>query len=339
MKTPNSKKKFLIALLLLVTLIATGTMGYMILEGDRFLNALYMTIITISTVGFGEVHVLSEPGKIFTIILILLSISIYAFAITIITNYFLEGQIAILSKGYWKKTLHKMENHIIICGFGRNGQQAARELDAHHQRYIVIEQNHDLVMKNIDRQVQFIEGDSTQDEILKKAFIEKAKALITTLPIDADNLYVVLTARSLNPSLKIISRASDEISEKKLKIAGANSVVMPEFVGGTHMADLVARPDVVEFLEHISIHGVHPTNLEEIMCDKIHPSAENKTIQEIGIRSKTGVNIIGYKTQEGSYILNPPPDTPVTKGAKLFVLGTKSEIETVKDVLRHSLKD
>lgn len=334
MEASGSKRKIITAVTLVISLIITGTLGYMLIEGDNFLNSLYMTIITVSTVGFGEIHKFSAPGKIFTIFIIILSISIYAYSITIITNYFLEGQLAVLIKGYRANKQRNMENHVIICGYGRNGQQACRELDSHGQPYLVIDQSHDLVVKHMDHEAQFIEGDATLDETLRKANVEKARALITTLPIDADNLYVVLTARSLNPLLKIISRASDESSEKKLKIAGANSVVMPEKVGGAHMAILVARPDVLEFLEHLSVHGVDPTNLAEITCMDLGSQIENKTFHEIGIRTKTGVNIIGFKSPEGNYLLNPSPDTPVSKGAKLFVLGTPEEIRKVKALLQ-----
>jgi voltage-gated potassium channel len=334
MESSAGKRKIITAVILVISLIVTGTLGYMLIEGDDFLNSLYMTIITVSTVGFGEIHKFSAPGKIFTIFIIILSISIYAYSITIITNYFLEGQLAVLIKGYRAIKQRNMENHVIICGYGRNGQQACLELDSHGQPYLVIDQNHDLVLKHMGKEAQFIEGDATLDETLKKAHVEKARALITTLPIDADNLYVVLTARSLNPSLKIISRASDESSEKKLKIAGANSVVMPEKVGGTHMAILVARPDVLEFVEHLSIHGEDPTKLVEITCMNLSPEVADKTFHEIGIRSKTGVNIIGFKSPEGSYLLNPSPGTPVSKGSKLFVLGTSEEIRKVKALLR-----
>ena len=315
-------------------LIVTGTLGYLIIEGDNFLNSLYMTIITVSTVGFGEIHKLTEAGKIFTIVLIILSISIYAFAITIITNYFLEGQLDVLIKGYRTKIKGKMENHVIICGFGRNGQQAARELDAHEQKYLIIDQSHDLIMKYMDSRAQIIEGDATQDEVLKKAFVEKAKALITTLPLDADNLYVTLTARSLNPNIKIISRASDESSEKKLKMAGANSTVMPETVGGTHMATLVAKPDIVEFLEHLSVHGAEPTNLEEIICTSLPDGKKDSTINDLGIRKQTGANIIGYKNAEGQFFLNPSPETIVIPGSKFFVLATKEQVYNIKRLLQ-----
>jgi voltage-gated potassium channel len=331
----DSRKRLLLALALMFFLIMTGTVGYMFIEKDDFLNSLYMTVITISTVGFREIHKLTPAGMIFTIILIVLSISIYAFAITIITNYLIEGQLTFFLRGYRSKNKRKMENHVIICGYGRNGQQAARELAAHNQPHIVIDNNHDLILNHLDKSSHFIKGDATQEDLLHKASIEKALALITTLPVDADNLYVVLTARSINSNLKIISRASDESSEKKLRIAGANTVVMPEKVGGSHMATLVARPDILEFLEHLSVHGEEPTNLEEILCSDIHPSIENKTIYDIGIRKNTGVNIIGFKSPQGKYIMNPSPETPVSKDSKLFVLGTAKQVALVKEILRN----
>jgi voltage-gated potassium channel len=309
----------------------------MIIEDINLLDSVYMTIITISTVGFKEVHDFSAAGKIFTIILIILSISIYAYSITIITSYLLEGEITYLLLGYRSKNRKKMENHVIICGYGRNGQQAAKELEAYNQPYIVIDQSHDIIIKNMNSKSAFMEGDATRDEILIKAQIKKAKALITTLPIDADNLYVVLTARSLNPKLTIISRASDESTEAKLKFAGVNNIVMPEKVGGAHMASLVTKPDVVEFLEHLSIHGTEPTNLEEIVCSYLPDNKSNKTINELGIRKKTGANIIGFKQPDGKFILNPGPDTEVIAGSKFFILGTREQVDKMKVLLQKPL--
>jgi voltage-gated potassium channel len=330
----ENKRKIIIALALMFILIAIGTIGFMIIEGDDFLNSLYMTIITISTVGFREIHKLTTSGMIFTIVLIVLSISIYAFAITIITNYLIESQLTIFIRGNRSKKKRKMENHVVICGYGRNGQQAVRELAAHGQEYVVIDRSHDLILKNLDSTHRFLEGDATQEDLLEKASIHKARALITTLPDDAENLYVVLTARSLNPNLVIISRATDVSSEKKLKIAGANNVVMPEKVGGSHMATIVARPDVMEFLQHLSIHGDEPTNLEEILCTSALEGTKNNTILSMGIRKHSGVNIIGLKNPKGDLILNPPPDTPLIPGSKLFVLATNEQMIKLKSLLQ-----
>ncbi len=316
-----------------------GITGYMVIEGDRFINALYMTVITISTVGFGEIHNLSTTGKIFTMILILSSFGTYAYAISLITTHFVEGQLAgfFVGGGRNKLKLRKMDNHIIICGFGRNGQQAAHELIAHKQSFVIVDNNHDLILHNLGKDYHFVEGDATNDDVLGKANIKNAKALITTLPNDADNLFVALTARSLNPDLIVISRASTESSEKKLKIAGVNNVVMPERVGGAHMATLIAKPDVMEFLDKLSVHGEAPTNLEEIICSDLPENVLNQTINDIGIRRRTGANIIGFKTPDGEFILNPSPELKVTKGSKLFVLGTPDQIKSMKNMIMSEL--
>lgn len=335
----SSKKKILTALIILMIIIIVGVTGYMIIEGDDFLDALYMTVITTSTVGFGEIHRLSPPGKVFTMFLILSSFGTYAYAISIITTYFVEGQMAgfFIGGSRNKSKVRKMDKHVIICGFGRNGQQAAHELIAHGQAFVIIDNNHDLIMHHLGDDYLFVEGNATEDDILEKANIKTARALITTLPNDADNLFVALTARSLNPDLIIISRASTESSEKKLKIAGVNNVVMPERVGGAHMATLIANPDVMEFLDRLSVHGDAPTNLEEIVCSELPLYMLDKTIYEIGIRKKTGANIIGYKTPDGEFILNPSPDLIVSKGSKFFVLGTPEQIANMKKMIKAEL--
>ncbi len=305
----------------------------MFIEDDNFLNALYMTVITVSTVGFGEVHKLSPEGKIFTMFLILISFTTYAYALTTISTHFFEGQLKFFLRGYGTKTIRKMQNHVVICGYGRNGQQVAKEMKAHNHQFVVIDQNHDVVIKNSEKDSGFLEGDATQDEVLLKANIKTAKALITTLPIDADNLYVVLTARALNPNLEIISRATNESSEKKLRMAGVDNVVMPERVGGAHMANLVTTPDIIEFLDHVSVHGEDPTSLEQFECPEVSSASEIKTIGEYAIRRKTGANIIGFKTPDGRYILNPKPETKVIPGSKLFVLGTPKQIKNMEETL------
>lgn len=317
-------------------IIVIGVSGYMIIEGDSFINALYMTIITISTVGFGEIHKLSVPGKLFTIFLILSSFGTYAYAISMITTYFVEGSVTsfIRGEGKRKSKARKMDNHIIICGYGRNGQQAVQELIAHKQSFVIVENQHDVIMEHLGEDIRFVEGDATNDDILIKANIKNAKALITTLPNDADNTYVTLTARELRPDIIIISRASNESSEKKLKIAGVNNVVMPERVGGAHMATLVAKPDITEFLDHLSVHGAAPTILEEIVCSDMPRSLLGKPIFELKVRRKTGANIIGLKTPEGEFILNPSPELTVDKASKLFVLGTPEQIESMKQIMR-----
>ena len=333
MERLSSRTKITIGLSMIVGILVMGVAGYMIIEDDGFLDALFMTMITISTVGYGTIHNLSDAGKIFTIFLIISSFTTYAYALTTLSVHFFEGQLQYFISGYRKKTFRKMQDHVVICGFGRNGQQVANELKAHNHQYVVIDQSHELIVKNLDKADIYIEGDATQDEVLIKANIRTAKAMVSTLPVDADNLYVVLTARALNPSLEIISRGSDESSERKLRMAGVDNVVMPERVGGAHMANLVTRPDVIEFMDHVSVHGDDPTTLEEITCPDLPDHVKSKTIYEIGIRRKTGANIIGYKTPDGRYLLNPTADTKVISGSKIFVLGTPDQITKMKDIL------
>jgi len=332
MERLSSEKKVLIGIISIISIIVLGVSGFMTIENDSFLNAFYMTIITISTVGFGEIHKLSDAGKIFTMFLIIMSFTTYAYALTTISTYFFEGQLNFFMKGYRTKTFKNMQNHVVICGYGRNGQQAAKELLAHNHKFIVIDENRELIVQNLEKYGNFIEGNATQDETLIKAKIRNARALITTLPVDADNLYVVLTARALNPGLEIISRATDENSEKKLRMAGVDSVVTPERLGGAHMANLVTTPDIIEFMDHVSVHGEDPTTLEEIVCPDLAENTKSKTIFEIG-RKKSGANIIGFKAPDGRYILNPPPETKVNPGSKLFVLGTPEQIKIMTEIL------
>lgn len=333
MEKLSGRNNTYIGLTLLISIMFIGVSGYMVIEGDDFLNALYMTVITISTVGFSEIHKLSDAGKIFTIFLIISSITTFAYSLTTLSKHLFEDRINLLIKGYGTKTIKKMQNHIVICGYGRNGQQVANELKVSGHPFVIIDQKNDLIDFETKKNILFVQGDATEDKILLLANIKTAKALITTLPLDADNLYVVLTARALNPNLVIISRAANESSETKLRMAGVDNVVMPERVGGAHMANLVTRPDIIEFMDHVSVHGDDPTTLEEILCDDLYGNAISKTIFEIGIRKVSGANIIGFKTPDGRFILNPSPDTIVIKGSKLFVLGTPEQISKMKAVL------
>jgi len=327
-------RRILFAILLVFTITVIGISGYVIIEGMAFLDALYMTVITVATVGFREVQPLSDAGKLFTISLIITSIGAFAYALSVITSHIVEGEIQQLLKVYQKKThRRKMKNHIIVCGYGRYGTQATRELIAHKHPFIIIEQHKKVIVESEQDIIHFVEGDATNDEVLMKAGVTHAKALITTFPVDADNLFVVLTARSLNPNMTIISRASNDSSEKKLKFAGANKIVMPDKVGGTHMAALVVNPDVVDFLNNISIHGADETRLQEIIISEISENLNDKTINGLNIRKQSGANIVGYKTINGEFITNPLPTTKLVPGSKLFVLGTPEQIEKMKDLI------
>jgi voltage-gated potassium channel len=326
--------KLYLALGLILAIITIGITGFILIEDYNFLEAFYMTIITITTVGFQEVKPLSEVGRIFTSFLIITSFGTFAYAITAITKYVVEGEFNYYYKFYKvNDTINKLNNHVIICGFGRNGKQAASVLQRNKQSFVIIEKNDSLVQQVREQGFLCVQGDCTQDDVLNKTGITNASALITTLPIDADNLFVVLTARSINANLTIISRASDDNSDKKLKIAGANNVIMPDKIGGAHMAALVIKPDVIEFLDHITGQGPN-INLEEIVFNELPEQLRNHTIKDLEVRNKSGANIIGFKTAHGEYVINPSADTKIIPGAKLFVLGTPEQVSRLRELFQ-----
>ncbi|PLW97194.1 MAG: potassium channel protein [Marinilabiliales bacterium] len=331
----DSARNLILAGIYLIGIVLTGIFGFMLIDDFSLINAMYMTVITVSTVGFREAQPLSDGGKLFTSFLILASLGVLTYFITSITQSLFKSQMSFFYPGFSKRKKNaKMENHVVVVGYGRNGDQVVKELMAFGSNVVVIDENHEIVINNIGRPIRFIEGNATDDEILIKADVKSARALITTLPNDADNLFVVLTARALNPALKIISRASSDSAEKKLRMAGVDSVVLPERVGGAHMATLVAQPDIVEFLEHLTLHSDTPTQLMEIACHELPEGMRNKPIRDFAIRRKSGANIIGMKTAQGELIMNPSPDTKLIPESKLFVLGTIEQIDDLKELLQ-----
>lgn len=322
-------------LLLLFGVIILGVIGYMILEGFSFIEAFYMTIITISTVGFGTVHEFSSMGMLFASFLIIFSFGIFAYTVTTFTHLAVEG----VFKNYFlnrqvKKRIRKLENHVIVCGYGRNGKQATIELADHNEDCIVVDMSHEIIEEIKDStDLLFIQGDASHDDILEEAQIKRAKALITALPNDSDNLFIVLSAKELNPNIKIISRASEEKSDRKLKRAGADNVIMPDKIGGARMAKLVAQPDIVEFIESIMIQSHNDVSLKEIFCTNMREEFVGQTIASIGIRHKSGANIVGLKNKNEEHIFNPSPEIKLEREYKLFVLGSPSQIKNFTDVL------
>lgn len=312
-----------------------GTAGYMVIEGMSFTEAVYMTVITITTVGFKEVEPLSNVGMWFTSFLIVVSFGIFVFAVTSITRFMIDGVL----RNYYRdrkvnRQIEKLSDHVIICGFGRNGRQAAFDLQMHKIPFIVIENSPDVVeMLRLSESTLYIEGDATLDEIMQQAGIGSARAMITTLPVDADNLYVVLTAKGINPGLTIISRASNENSDIKLKRAGATNVIMPDRVGGQRMAKLVIQPDVVEFIDYIMLQESDSVFLEELSCSGLASCYDGKNIHELDVRNKTGANIIGLRRADRSYIINPSRDVKLTSSDRLFVLGTINQIKILRKLL------
>lgn len=321
------RSKLNTAISLLITLLGVGVVGFKILTQSSWIDALYMTVITITTVGFKEVSPLGDSGKIFTIFLILASVIIVGYAIKVITEYIItKNDVEELKQKKMQKKIDAMSNHIIICGYGRNGKQAAKKLLAHKKSFVVIEKEKERAKKYQSQLIPFVAGNANDDEILMQAGIDRASTLISALPRDSDNLFVVLSARQINKDMHIISRASQETTYSKLKLAGANNVILPDMIGGDHMASLVVVPDLVEFIDNLGIVGESQINIEEIAAEKLYDTANLQTIKDLELRKKTGCNVIGYKGPGGEYIINPEANQNLPAGSKVIVLGRPEQI-------------
>ncbi|MDT0552456.1 potassium channel family protein [Urechidicola vernalis] len=327
------KKKLYAAVGLLFIVLSIGVSGYMIISGDNFIDALYMTVITVSTVGFGLIHPLSIEAKIFTIVLIFLSVFLYGYVLKVISENIAIGTFfKELKHKNMQKKIDNLVGHTVVCGYGRNGQQAVTKLKKFNQTCVVIEQGDDKLLQLEQEEILYLKGDATDDDVLEASGIEKAKCLIVALPSDADNLFVVLSARQLNKKITIISRASEESTYKKLKIAGADNVIMPDKLGGDHMASLVVTPDIIEFVDMLSMEGELSANLQEVLVDNLPSSYLKKSIRDLDLRKKTGCSVIGFKNGNNDYIVNPEADITLDKGSKLIVLGRPEQVEKLKSL-------
>ena len=323
-------------LVILLVIMLTGTIGFIFFEGYTIIDAVYMTTITLATIGYNEVEPLSDGGKIFNIIFIISSFAVFAFIISSLTRDIVSGEMARHLKN--RKFMHaisKFSGHVIICGFGRHGQQAAEILAANKMDYVVIDKD-DVHMKNWlkeDKKLVYIHGDAMEDEIIMKAGIMKAKAILLTFPADADNVFTVLSIRAMNPGIIIISRAQLKSSVGKLKTAGANHVILPELIGGAYMASLVSSPDVIELIN--SLWGAQPesAHIESVAYENLPDNIKEKSIREIVQWVNTGVNCLGIKDKEGSFIINPPQETIIGVEMKIIFFGSLQQIVGLKKVV------
>ena len=323
-----------LAMAFVIGVVIFGSVGYVLVEGYSWVEALYMTVITVSTVGFGEVRELSDNGMVFTTVLIMGSLGTFAYSLSALTTYFVNGEYRnTFKEARLKQEVEKLSDHVIVCGLGRVGDMAVQELVDHNNAVVVVENDPEKAEWLGSKGVLVISGDATRDENLADAGITRAKSVITTLPDDAQNLYVVLAAREMAPNIHIISRASMSNSVSKLRVAGANNVIMPDKVGGAHMASLVVMPDVLEFLDHVRIQGADAINLEEIPVNVLPQGLKASTLGELDARNRVGVNVVGVKKSDGDFIINPGRDTPLDDACKLFVLGTVEQIRTLNRLL------
>lgn len=333
---PFFKSPLTRALSLLLFVLLFGVFGFYWIETNYSLfDALYMTVITLSTVGYGEVGNLSDQGRTFAILFILIGFLIVAIAIRFIVEYLISGwSINALKQKKNTEMINALEGHTIVCGYGRNGRQAVTRLKRHQQAYVVIEQNEQLITDN-EKEVLFLKGDALKDDILLAAGIKRAKNLISALPDDADNLFVVLSARQLKPEIDIVSRVSEENNQSKLALAGANHVIMPDKIGGDYMAALLTVPDLIHFLGNLDWwkDEISP-NVEEVDLSKVPETYHNKTLAEMDLRKRTGCNVIGYRDENGRQFINPDASLSLSTQGKLIVLGSGESIKKLNQMFQ-----
>lgn len=326
-------KKAIGGILVAIAILLVGTIGYMLLEGWNCFDALYMTVITLTTVGYGETHELSGTGKAFTLILILVGAGVLFYIISMIAEFVVEGQIReVLGRHKLEKQIKKLKDHYIICGYGRVGQTVCEIFSSKSLKMVVIDKNSDRIAQLQKNGLLYVEGEATNEESLIEAGIERAMTLVSALGSDVDNLYVTLSARGLNPGLFIIARSGSIGSGKKLLRAGADKVVSPYRIGARRMARMILHPTTTDFLELLRNEKMTNFQLEEIpvgsSSDLIGVSLEN-----LGMRQNFKLNIVAIKKADGNILFNPSSKDIVEAGDTLIVIGADDNIAKLERLL------
>jgi voltage-gated potassium channel len=323
-----------ISIVVLLALVSLGATGYMVIEDWRFLDALYMTVITLGTVGFKEVHDLSDYGKVFTIVLIFIGVSVLGYIVGSLAQIMFEGQFQrIIGRKKVEKKIDSLQDHYIICGFGRIGQLICKEFAAKPIPFLVIEKHPEAHEKLHHEEYLHLRGDATEDETLLRAGIRRAKGLISVVTSDTENVYITLTARGLNPELYILARSGEEGSEIKLRRAGANKVVSPYVIGGSRMAQAILRPNVVDFIEIATGREHLELQMEEIMIPH-HSGFVGENLISSGFRKETGTIIVGIKKGDGTMVFNPDSHSLIEADDTLIVLGHPDAIQKLEDLIK-----
>ncbi|MEZ5403978.1 MAG: potassium channel protein [Bryobacteraceae bacterium] len=331
----RTSARILTVLVLIAALLAVGTAGFVLLSGYPVFDALYMSVITITTVGYGEVHPLTRAGRIFNTFLLLVGAGVMAYAFSAVTQSIFESQFGdIIHKRRNRKMIDRLKNHYILCGFGRVGRGAAAELQRSGVPFVVMDKSEDRVERAIKMGMLAVQADSTRDDMLLEAGIQRACGLIAALSSDADNLFLILSAKSLNPNLVVSSRVSEEASESKMRRAGADAVFMPYSMTGYRLAQSILRPHVFQFLDvtaQTSSMGMD-VGIEQV---EIRPGADiaSRSLKDMQLRRDFGVIVLAIRRSNKTMDFNPPADATVEVGDNLIVMGHYDDLRRLEKLV------
>jgi voltage-gated potassium channel len=317
----------------LLALLLVGTLGFVWLEGWSFFDALYMTVTTLTTVGYGETHPLDQIGRTYNMVLILTGMGVMFYIVGSLARVVIEGELqAVLGRRKLIKHIKRLKNHYILCGFGRIGEIIARQLKERGLSLVVIESDPALLTRMEASGHYFINGDATRDEVLIEAGIERAKGLVAVVGSDASNVYIVLTARSLNPQIFIVARGEEPGSEQKLIRAGADKVESPYHMGAQKMAHTILHPTVVTFMELAMKEGVD-WSMEEIVVGTSSPLL-GVPLADSGIRQNLNLILVAIKRADGEMLFNPSHETPILAGDTLIALGLRKNLDALEKIVQ-----
>jgi voltage-gated potassium channel len=329
---PHNQLK--LSIIILILLVGTGTVGYSIIEGWGFFDSLYMTVITLTTIGYKEVHTMSDGGRVFTIFVVIFGVGTAAYAFKSATSLMLEGELReVLGRRRLQKRISQLKDHYIVCGYGRMGRIVCRELRLYGMPFVIIERDTHLTALESHEDFLIFNGDATKDDDLVSVGIERAAGLVAVLPSDAENLYVVLSARGLNPNLKIISRSLEDGSEQKLIRAGADRVISPYHIGALRIAYTILRPTVVDFIEFATASDNLDLQLEEIIV-KQGSRLIGLTLEQCKIGRDIGVIIVAIKRASGKMLFNPFYQSMIEEGDTLIALGPRANLKNLEAMIK-----
>ncbi|MBI5602096.1 MAG: potassium channel protein [Deltaproteobacteria bacterium] len=326
-------RRFILDIFIFFLILTGGCIGYTVIEGWDGLDALYMTVITLTTVGFQEIHPLSRAGKIFTMFLIISGVGFFFYFLGNITGMVVKGTLKdVFGRRKLEKEISHIQGHYMVCGFGRIGRTVTQLLKEKPMEVVVIEKDPQYIPLFQEKKLLYVLGEATLEENLLKAGIKRAKGLVAAASSDADNVYITLTARGLNPDLFILARAAEESSMLKLTRAGADKVISPYDIGARRMANTILRPTVIDFIE-LAVHNRNlDLQMEELIVGK-NSEIKEATLMESAIRKDYDLIVVAIKKKTGEMIFNPSSQAKIQEGDTLVALGDRNNLNRLEKKL------